>query len=537
MGATNCPETPRQRMIQMMYLVLTALLALNVSKEILDSFLIVNESLITTNENFTRKIEGSYASFDQQKSLNEAKVLPFWKKAQTARQLTKDLIAYIQKVRATVISKEGKISVEEADTINIRNVSARDKYDEGTAYMIGNSDDGSAGEAAVLKNKIIEYKKAMIELLNPKYRKTIETNFGLNVEGPFYDADHKAQNWEVHSFYRTILAANVVILNKTIAEVKNAEFDVVSQLYSEVSVADFKFDQIGAKIVPKSNYVLSGESFEADIFVAAYDSKQNPVIKIGSGVDSSTYAISGEVMNVDAVNGVGKLKMAAGGMGIRQYGGVITVPSGDGLKSYPFSGEYIVAQPSATISPTKMNVFYIGVDNPVSISVPGVANDKVRVNISGGGGSITKTGNGLYNVRVTTQGACKVSVSAELGGGSSRSMGGMDFRVKKVPDPVAYIGGVKSGPIGKGVLSASCVIPKMEAFDFELSFRITSFSLSMNLAGDFVTKSTSGNCLSGEMKSMIDKAGRGQKIYIEDIKAVGPDGTTRTLAPINLKIN
>jgi gliding motility-associated protein GldM len=537
MGATNCPETPRQRMIGMMYLVLTALLALNVSKEILDSFLIVNESLIVTNENFTKKLDGSYSSFEKQYNLNKAKIEPYWKKAQLAKKYSQELIDYIELIRATVISKEEGLTVEECDTINIRNVKARDKYDEGTHYLIGDQQDGSTGEARKLKDKIVEYKKNMISLLDPKYRKTIEEAFGLNVEGPFYDADHTEQNWEMHNFYHTILAANVVILNKMIAEVKNAEFDVVSQLYSEVSIEDFKFDKIAAKVVPKSNYVLTGENFEADIFVAAYDTKQTPEIWIGSSVDSTTCEISGEKMKVEGVDGVGKLSMGAGGVGVRTYGGVIKVNTpGGGSKSYPFSGEYIVAQPSATISPTKMNVFYIGVDNPVSISVPGVANDQVRVSISGGGGSCTKTGNGTYNVKVSTIGTCKITVSAEMGG-SSRSMGGMEFRVKRVPDPVAYVGGVKTGNISKGVLAASCIIPKMENFDFDLNFRIVSFSLTMNMQGDLITKTTSGNCFSGEMKSMLDRAGRGQKIYIEDIKAVGPDGTTRTLSPMNLRIN
>ena len=537
MGATNCPETPRQRMIGMMYLVLTALLALNVSQEILDSFLIVNESLVVTNENFTKKLDGSYASFEKQYLLNKAKVDPYWKKAQLARKYTQELIGFIEEIRANVIAKEEGIDVKIADTINIRHVAARDKYDNATHYLIGDQSDGSSGEARKLKDKIIEYKKKMIELLDPKYRKTIEGSFGLNVEGPFYDADQTEQNWEMHNFYHTILAANVVILNKLIAEVKNAEFDVVSQLYSEVSIEDFKFDEIAAKVVPKSNYVLTGENFEADIFVAAYDTKQTPEIWIGSGVDSTKNEIIGEKTQVPGEKGVGKLVQPAGGVGVRTYGGVITVNTpGGGKKSYPFSGEYICAQPSATISPTKMNVFYIGVDNPVSISVPGVANDKVQVNISGGGGTIARTGNGEYNVRVTTPGTCKVNVSAQMAG-SSRSMGGMEFRVKKVPDPVAYIGGVKTGPIAKGTLMASPIIPRMENFDFDLNFRIVSFELVMNYQGDLVTKSASGNQFSGEMRSLLEKAGRGQKIYVENIKAVGPDGTTRTLAPMNLKIN
>lgn len=536
MGATNCPETPRQRMIGMMYLVLTAMLALNVSKDILDSFLIVNESLVITNENFAKKMDGTYSNFEKQYTLNKAKVEPFWKKAQQAKKYADDLISYINLVKATAISKQSELPVEQCDTIDLRLVDGRDGYDIPTHYLIGESQDGSAGEARKIKEKILEFKKNMINLLDPKYRKNIEQNIGLNVEGPFYDADHAEQNWEIHNFYHTILAADVVIFNKLIAEVKNAEFDVVSQLYSEVNLEDFKFDQITAKVVPKSNYVLTGESFEADIFVAALDTKQTPLIEIGSNVDTNTCQIMGTATKVEGVGGVGKLKQPAGAPGVRTYGGVISVtaPSG-GVKKYPFKGEYVVAAPSATISPTKMNVFYIGVDNPVSISVPGVPNEKVFPSITGGGGSITRTGNGMYNVKVSTVGTCKVTVMADMAG-TKKSMGGMEFRVKKVPDPVAYIGGVKSGPISKGVLGASCLIPRMDNFDFDLNFRITSFSFTMNMGGDLVTRTATGNCLSQDMKNMVSKAGRGQKIYIEDIKAVGPDGTQRTLGTLNLKV-
>ena len=536
MGATNCPETPRQRMIGMMYLVLTALLALNVSKEIIDSFLIVNESLIVTNENFTKKVEGTYTQFKKQLAINQPKVQPFYDKALQAQKMTKEMIAYIEQVKAEVIAKEDGISVEEARTIDLRNVAARDKYDESTHYFIGDSQDGSKGKARELREKIESYKKTMLDLIDPKYRSMM--NIGLDTKGPYYDADKKEQNWEMHNFYHTILCADVVILNKLIAEVKNAEFDIVSQLYASVSSDDFKFDKIGAKIVPKSNYVLTGENFEADIFVAAYDTKQTPEIIFGASVDSSTNTVSGETTKVEGVEGVGKLKVAAGGPGLKQYGGVIKIatPSG-GIQAYPFSGEYVVAAPSATISPTKMNVFYIGVDNPVSISVPGVPNEKVRVNITGCGGAITRTGNGTYNVTVGSVGEATVSVSADMGG-ASRNMGSMKFRCKMVPDPIPYVGNVKGGPIAKGTLLASGgVVPRMDNFDFELYFTITSFTFTINVAGDLISKTATGGRFTPEMIKLINGANRGQRIFIEDIKAVGPDKKNRSIGSIALKIS
>ena len=537
MGATNCPETPRQRMISMMYLVLTALLALNVSKEILDSFLVVNEGLIVTNENFDKKVEGTYSQFLKQMTINRAKTLPYYEKAMKAQKLSNDLVAYIDNAKVEVIAAESKLPKEECKNVNLRTIAARDKYNEGTRYFIGDSPTGAGGRASILKGKIEAYKAAMLDLLELKYRKAVK--LGLDTKGPYKDASGNERNWEIHHFYRTILTANVVILNKLILEVKNAEFDVINALLTSVTGEDFKFDEVGAKVVAKSNYVLTGETYEADIFVAAYDTKQTPEIIVGSSVDTNTMAVSGTLLTVEGVRGVGKLKFPAGAPGVKQYGGVIKIKGADGaITPYAFSSEYVVGTPSATISATKMNVFYIGVDNPVSISVPGASNEQVTASITGGGGAITRaSGAGNWNVTVNTPTQdCKVNVSAKMGA-TSRTMGSMTFRVKYVPDPVAYVGGVKGGPIPKGTLVASGgIIPKMENFDFELYFQITSFTLTMNKAGDLVSESTNGSRYSPKMISMLNSVSRGQKLYFEDIKAKGPDGRTRNLGTISLKI-
>jgi len=311
MGATNCPETPRQRMISMMYLVLTALLALNVSKEILDSFLVVNEGLIITNENFQKKVDLTYTQFNTQLGINRTKVLPFYEKAMKAQKLSKDLVNYIENAKAEVIHAESGLPIDQCRNVDLRSINARDKYNEGTHYFIGDSPTGAGGRAAELKGKIEAYKASVIDLLGPKNAKTVK--LGLDTKGPYKDASGHERNWEIHHFYHTILTANVVILNKLILEVKNAEFDVVNALLTAVSGEDFKFDKIEAKVVARSNYVLTGETFEADIFVAACDTKQNPEILVGSGVDSNTLVVSGEQIKVDGQGGVGKLKLPAGG--------------------------------------------------------------------------------------------------------------------------------------------------------------------------------------------------------------------------------
>ena len=209
-------ETPRQKMIGMMYLVLTALLALNVSVEILNAFLVVNESMETTNKTFSSKISDYYTGFEKQYMNEPEKVKPYWEKAQQARKLSDDLKAYLINIKYEAISKSEKIPIDSAKTRPLFRMGTKDKYDETTAYFIGNSNDGSKGKAGEMKKVIAKYKEDLLNLVDPAERNSIKV--GLDLKGPFYDADGKEQNWEMHNFYHTILAADVTILNKLVAE-------------------------------------------------------------------------------------------------------------------------------------------------------------------------------------------------------------------------------------------------------------------------------------------------------------------------------
>ena len=523
-----------------MYLVLTALLALNVSTEIIQSFVIVNESLETTNKNFSAKVEGAYYNFQKQYKASPGTVKPFLDKAMEVKRLTTEMVDYVNNVKWENISKENRCSMEEAKTTPLGEIKSRDKYDESTSYYFNGSEDGSAGKAGELRNKIDTYRGKMLNIIdNPKMRSRLDSTIGLKTNLSYVDAGGSKQNFERHYFYHTILAANVVILNKIINEIRNAEFDELALLYSSISEKDFKFDKIDVAVVPKTIYVTSGQDFEADVFVAALNTKDAPEIFYGADADTLTDKIIGQSITVPAAGGVGKLKIPASGSGMKTWGVVINVKDPITGVNQPYSkkGEYFVIPPAVTISPTKMNVFYIGVPNPVSIGVPGVPNEKVRAGINGSGGSIVKSGKpGEYTVTVSSVGEATVNVSADMNG-SSRSMGSMKFRVKKVPDPIGVVAGVKSGAISKSALLANpIVIAKLENFDFDLNFVVLSFTLSYKFQGDFISESSAGSRFSSTQINAINKCGKGSKVYIEDIKAKGPDGTIRTLPAVNLKI-
>ena len=516
-------ETPRQKMIAMMYLVLTALLALNVSVEILEAFIVVNESLETTNDNLNRKVTGAYGKFEQQFSLNPKKVGPYWEQAKKAHKLATDMVDYIQTTKYDLISKVEKIPVAQAMTTPLRLLKNKDNYDKPTNYFIGESQDGSAGKSKELKLKLEQFNNSMVQYIDPKARGTIKGS--INLTGPYHDASGAHQNWEMHHFYYTILAADVTILNKLISDVYGYEFDVINHLYASVDAQDFKFNRIEAKVIPKSNYVFLGDTYEADVFVAAYDTIQNPEV----------------IINGRPILGKGgkvHFTMPATSEGFKNFSGFIRAKDATGaLISYPFKQEYLVAPPTLTISPTKMNVFYIGVDNPVSISAGGLADASLRPSITppasifraAGGGWAVKVPGGLKTAKIT--------ISATVDG-KIKNVGSREFRVKRVPSPIAKIGNSDGGPMNRNVLLASgAIIPNMpEDFEFDLNFNIISFSFAMVRGGDLISRIGRGNVLTDEMKNIVRNAKRGEKVWIDEIIAKGPDGANRRLNSINLVI-
>lgn len=512
-------ETPRQKMIGMMYLVLTALLALNVSVEILNAFLVVNESMETTNQTFSSKIENTYSRFEKQYNDNPEKVGAYWEKAKQAKVLSDSLKTYLNNVKYEAIARSEKISIDSAKVRPLHKVNSKDKYDETTNYFIGNSVDGSKGKAGEMRLKIEQYKKDILALIEPDKQAFIK--LGLNTEGPFYDANNKKLNWEMHNFYHTILAADVTIMNKLVAEVQNAEIDVVTHLMSEIGATDFKIDQMGATIVPKSQYVFMGENYEAEVFVTAMDTKQSFTANIGGFRTSQ--------------NGVIKVTLPATSPGPKTVTGTVNFKKPDGsTESAPIKFDYIVAPPSLSVSATKMNVFYIGVDNPVSISAGGVSPDQISASISNG--TISRSGS-AWVVRPSTPGKAAVSVSAKLGD-RMKPMGAIEYRVKNVPSPTAYIANTDGGTVGRDILIASgAIIPRMPPdFEFDLNFQVVSFNFSGNRKGDVIDIRGSGNRLTEEMKNFIKNSRSREKIILEDIYAKGPDGKSRKLNSIVLTV-
>ncbi len=558
-------ETPRQKMISMMYLVLTALLALNVSVDILDAFAIVNDGLEVSNASVERKIEDYYRTFQQQYDKQPEKVAPYWEKAQDIRNHTDEIINFIEKeiklplVLVTEGMTEEEMLNQEEDALlrnkskidpsndrvfyefDLKNIGAKDKYDAPTNFMI------NEGNATRLREKIDAYRNYVINTVQSAGIINYGNKVGLltthDAQGNeivYTDANDNKMDWENKNFYHVILAADIAILNKIIGEIQTTEFDAISELFKRIGASDYKFNALEARVIPKTTYVLTGQDYEADVFIAASDTARQFDVKYARGVKDFSKASGNSVKTVASTGGVVKLKFPATSVGVQEYAGIIEMidPETGEKEPYPFSSSFTVAPPSVTVAPTQMMIFYQGLQNPISVSSPGIPNEKIDVVVSKG--KITKgKESGTYMVEVPAGEKTATITASTMINGKKVVLGSYEFRIKRVPSPQATIAGISSGQIGRNELQAAGgIIPDMGDFEFgDYQYNIVSYTLSTIIAGDYKTSGTiRGGKFNDEALDIIGKAKRGQKLFFESIQAKGPDGATRTLNPINIEI-
>jgi gliding motility-associated protein GldM len=421
--------------------------------------------------------------------------------------------------------------------LNLISVPTKDKYAATTNYLVR---DNGKGEAYVLSEKMHNLRMTILKAMNlPETSNKI--GLVTNENNIVYrNADGQKQNWEQHNFYQTILAADITILNKIITEVKIAEVNAYNYLFSSVSEKDFKFDQVSAKVIAPRTYIFKGQNYEAEVIVAAFDSKTKLTSKILMGATELAPGSMGRAQTIEGQGGKVTLNFPANAEGPQKYAGVIEMidPATNQPIAYPFYGDYIVAPPALIVAPLKMNVLYIGVDNPVAISAPGLAADKISARIDQG--TLSKSGKD-YSVKIASmpKGVTKATISAtaDIGDGKVMQLGAAEFRVKRVPNPTAEVAGQTDGQMDKNtLLAAGAIIPNMKDFEFDLFFEVTSFTFATFVNGDWIPKNVKGNRFTQEILDVIRNGKRDQKFFFENIQAKGPDGTTRSLNPINLQI-
>ncbi|MBK0380413.1 type IX secretion system motor protein PorM/GldM [Mucilaginibacter segetis] len=505
-------ETPRQRMIGILYLVLLGLIALNVPDSLLDAFKNITNSLDKSRNNVNTGIQNTYSAFEQTKLKEQpVKADILYKRAKQASKITNDLNTYIESLKALLIKEGGGINPE------INDVDGRDNLDISPRIMI---EDKNADK---LRKMIDDTRTKLFALLNTKERAGV--NFSLNAVDPPKGRDGQ-KTWQESNFGDGIpLGASLTTLAKIQADNKNAENEVVKQILGEIDEAKINLDKFSAVAVAPTSYVIAGQPYTADVFLTAYASESKPEISINGS-------------NIAVSQGKGKYTVNTSSEGIFTWTATIKVKDADGNpKVYTTPPQtYQVARPSAVVSPDKMNVLYIGIPNPVSVSSPGIPKEKLRVSISGG--SISGSA-GHYTANVTTTGTATISVSGELAPGKVQNLGSTLFRVKRIPDPRPMFAGKSGGNTSAANIRAQDrVFAKLDDFEFDAKFNVTRFTLIIiKPRQDAITYSTTGSELSGAMRSAMSSVTPGTTVVFKDIIAVGPDGSQRGLDPIVLSAN
>ncbi len=502
-------ESPRQKMIGMMYLVLTALLAMNVTDQVLNAFMKVNEGLKATNANFDTKNQFSLTAFESAMKNNPGKTKPFYDKAKLAQKYSEELNEYIMEIQKE-LHEFGEFDEEKQD------YEQKKDYDKVGEIMVGEVGPKKGPE---LKKRILETRKKLYDLLDEKGKKDVV--LALNAIDPTKAVDgNLAKTWESATFEGVPLVAGMALLSKIQNDIKNAEADVINYMLKSIDANDFKFDKLNAVAVAKTSYLLVGQPYEAEVFLTASDSKKDPEISVGGS-------------RLQTEEGRGKYAPSTGKAGFFKWKGIINVKKPDGtMEQYETPEvEYQVAEPSVNVSPDKMNVFYIGVDNPITVSGAGIAKEKISATIDGQG-SLRKDKDGSYIASVTTPGKVKVNVFYEPKPGERKNLGSKEFRVKKIPDPIAKFAGTASGRVNAATLrNQKGVIAALDNFDFEAKFQVIKFSLGVTKkSGDYIGCAPAKDAyLTEEMKSALEGLRPKEKVFIDEITVREPGGGSRKL--------
>ena len=536
-------------MIGMMYLILTAMLALNVSKEAVEAFKKVDLSLTKTTANYIKKNDITYATFDAAAAENPEKAGPWKTKAYDVKGRADELFDYIQDLKVEIITKAEGPEAEALlpdNRIDITKVKKIDENNIPSEVLVGANQDGKGND---LKALIEDYRQFLVETLEGKDIGAEQSILDiLNTEDPVNLEGTGTEDWVNAQFQTLPLVAVITILSKMQVDVRNAETDVLNFLYTQIDAGSFKFNYIIPTVTTNTSYVMQGNEYEAKVFVAATDTTQDLEIFVGpyttntNSDGSLSYEPSSQSTKLPIDDsGRGIYRVRAGSVGEKSWGGVIKMRAPDGsIRSYKFDQKYSVGMPNVVVSPTAMNVLYQGIQNPLDISVPGVGSDKLTVRMTNGDIKRGKYKNyrGEYVAQPRTVGqAAQIIVSANIDG-KVQSFPPVEFRVRRLPDPEARFANMKEGNVLRSVAAAQQVVTAvLENFEFDLTYTVTGFTVSVNDKGFEITAESNSNRLTNKQKELIGNLRAGQKLIIEKIKAVGPDGRTRDLNPIILKIN
>lgn len=501
------PKEPRQKMINLMYLVLTAMLALNVSAEILNAFDTVNRSLTNTNKTINNSTETIIASLQEKMSEGptRAKAEIWYPKAKEAQQLTAQMSSYIESLRNEILKASDFDPAKNGDS-----GFKKDNLDIATRIMV------TEGKGKELHDKLAAYKAALLKI-DPAIAEQFQNSLQIDLTMPPSNTHSSNKTWEAAYFHMVPTVAAITMLSKFQNDVKTSENRVVAFCHEQVGKVTVRFDTYAAVIGQSSNYLMPGQDIEITAGVGAFSKAAQPQI-----------SINGQTASIGE-NGAATVKFSGGGVGNHSVPVHIVYTDQEGKKQViDKTISYTVGQANASIALDKMNVLYVGIANPITVAASGGGDDRVSVSISNGG-SLKKTGTGTYNAFVNGGDKCTITVSVD-----GKVAGASEFRIRRIPTPTATIGGYASGDnINAGAFKSQAGVGAyIKDFPFDLKYSVTSYLLSTDSDdGDIVEANITGNAWGGssQAQNVLRQVKAGKTVYVDNIKATGEDGRSYKL--------
>ena len=497
-------------MINMMYLVLTALLALNVSSEIINAFKVVDNSLNQSNRVLTQSTESVYSSFDELlKDPKTAEKASTWKpRLDQARALSHKVSAEIDQYK-TDLMKEAEYDPTSENT------KGEDDLDAATRLF----DTKGAGQK--LYQSLAGYKKSILAI-DPDIAADLGAKLPLNLSIPKSASGNirtgdSVKDWTNSHFHMTPTVAALTMLSKFQNDVKNTENQVATYCLNRVGSVKIVLDKFKPLIGTSSTYLMPGEEMIVTAGLGAFNSAVKPTVTI----DGRSIAVDNE--------GVAVSKFNVGGSGSRKLNVTVNFidPNTGETRSESKSIEYTVGSPSGVaVSADKMNVLYIGVENPMTITA-GAGAEKVSASFTGG--SLTKVSGSKFvaNPSAGATGEQTVTVLVE-----GKPAGKVLFRVKNLPNPAAYVGNLKVGMVSASSFkNMGGVIAKLEDSEFDAPFEVIGYQIGAQSPDiPFYTPiANTGARWTGNAQDLVEKLKPGALVVITNIQVKGPDGKIRTL--------
>jgi gliding motility-associated protein GldM len=509
-------------MINLMYIVLMAMLALNVSSDVLNGFTQVKDGLSYTNENIEQRNQAIISALSAFSEQNPEKGLTWLNKGLDVRRVTAELYALVDTLKLQIVKKA------DGEQANIDDIVNRENLDAASEVMLN----PSTRRGKALRLRVDNYRDYICGIIGDSV-KSATVKKALSTASVQRRGELAPISWEEYKFENQPVVAAVALLTKLQNDIKFAEGEALATLYSNIDAGDVRVNELNAFVIPNSRFVMRGGKYQANIVLAAVDTTARPAVYV-----------NGKRLGNDR----GLFELVAGATGQFSYNGYIEVPHGDGTTTrHDFTSSYTVIEPTATVSATMMNVLYAGIDNPISISVPGVDNTGVSASMTNG--TLSRSGDHWVARPSKVGQEAVVTVIADMDG-RKMDVASTKFRVRKLPDPTPFIA-YKDGQGntdryrggGRGISKATLLAaPGIEAaIDDDLlniSFKVLGFeTVFFDSMGNAMPEVSDGASFSSRQRQAIQRLNRGKRFYISRVRAVGPDGITRDLSPIEVLIN